>query len=83
MALIKEEAMEIETILEKSKKKSAVGPNGSRNNNSYGNGNTPILINHIEDNDLNIDVICENAKNNYLVNTQQGNKNGPIKCVHC
>ena len=84
MGLIKDEAMEIEAILEESKKKSAVGTNGSRNNDSYGNGNKPILINQIEENDLNVDAIRgNNYKNNYNSSTQQGNKNGPIKCVYC
>ena len=61
-----------------------MGTNGSRNNDSYGNCNKPILINQIEENDQNVDAIHGNKyKNNYNSKTQQGNKNEPIKCVFC
>ena len=79
MVIIKTEAMNIELIIEERKKKSAVGTNGSN-----GNGNKPVTINHIAENELNVDATRGNGyKNNYNNSNQQGNRNGPAKCVDC
>ena len=78
MAMIKAEAMEIEAILEESKRK-------SNSNGSNGNGNKSIVINQInEEEQENINGIRGNGSKNQNYNTNnQGNKNGPVKCTHC
>ena len=78
MAMIKAEAMEIEAILEESKRK-------SNSHGSNGNGNKPILINQIsEEEQDNINAIRGNGYKTQNYNTNNhGNKNGPVKCTHC
>ena len=82
IALIKDEAMKIELILEEKKKKSNIGTNG--------NGSTPVLVNQIdyEDQD-NIEAIKQagykgqNYNPNHQPNRNNSGSNGPSKCAHC
>ena len=70
--------MVIEAIQEESKRK-------SNSNGSNGNGNKPILINHINEEDQNkVNAIGENGYKHQNYNTTTyGNKNEPVKCTHC
>ena len=85
IALIKDEAMQIELILEEKKKKSHIGTNG--------NGSSTVLVNQIENEDQNnIDAIRQTGYKgqNYNPNHQtnknsigSNGSNGPAKCAHC
>ena len=82
IALIKDEAMQIELILEEKKKKSQIGTNG--------NGSTTVLVNQIDNEDQNnIDAIRQtgykgqNYNPNHQANKNNSGSNGPAKCAHC
>jgi hypothetical protein len=81
LALIKNEALQIELVLEK---KSSIGANGTN-----GNVIKPVLINQIqEDNQNQVEAIKGNNYRPYQNNqTHQGQpnqvrNNGPAKCTH-
>ena len=82
IALIKDDAMQIELIIEEKKKKSVIGTNGTN-----GNRSKPVLINQIDNEDQNnIDAIRQNGYKgqNYNPNHQSNrNSGGPAKCTHC
>ena len=65
IALIKDEAMQIELIIEEKKKKNAVGTNGTNCN-----GSKPVLINQIDNEEPNyIDAVVIIAKHTQITKT--------------
>ena len=82
IALIKDEAMKIELILEEKKKKTNIGTNG--------NESTPVLVNQIDnENQDNIEAIRQTGYKgqsynpNHQSNKNNSGSNGPAKCAHC
>ena len=80
IALIKDEALQIELILEERQKKSAIGTNGTN-----GNGTKPMLVNQIEDDEQSeINAIKKNGYKGQNYNPNyQNNKNNNYNGNKC